>query len=263
MSPTIRNPEMMQSTTAFSATAISGEVVTFTTIAGVTDAATAAGTIVYGKLAFAPILGILKDRTGEFNPSTGSIGSLVFTTGVMDSALEVAFGGSPMSDDKTQKTAAALALSTAPNGSWAVDYQTGLLIVKKKTTGTTQTITSYSVATPASSGASGGGTVSAGGASYTVKRLPINISASGNIIPIVAGKKLRIISMWYIAAGAVTTTFLSNATALSGPVPNGANGGAVLQKNDDGWFETVAGQAFAVTLGSAVNISGSVNYIEI
>ncbi len=114
------------------------EVVTFKTTAGATDSGEAAGTIVYGQLARSPVLSLMGDREGEYTGNALST-SISFTTGVMDSTKEVGFVYSANENDRFTLTAAKL----TEDGQWACDYFTGLLIIRKKTAGTSQTITSY------------------------------------------------------------------------------------------------------------------------
>lgn len=104
-------------------------------------------------------------------------------------------------------------------------------------------------------------------AAVVVKYAVIDASASGNntIVAAVTGKKLRVISLFYLAAGTVTCTFQSGAggTAITGPLPHTAQTGAVLNYNEDGWFETAAGSLLNLNLNAAIAVAGALSYIEV
>lgn len=95
----------------------------------------------------------------------------------------------------------------------------------------------------------------------------INAAASGanEIIPAVAGKKIIVQGYLLVAAGAVTATWKSATTALSGamslitgtpvPAPIGGDRMEVVP-----WLETASGEALNLTLGGAVQVSGHITY---
>lgn len=122
---------------------VSSETVSFVKQDGTADAGEAAGTVVYGKFLNDKILNLLGDEIGE-KSGMGIATSIVFTTGAMDSTLEVAWDYS-----KNSKNAQILnmisVVGAASQGSWSCHYPSGLLVVNKKTTGTSQAITSYKV----------------------------------------------------------------------------------------------------------------------
>lgn len=70
----------------------------------------------------------------------------------------------------------------------------------------------------------------------------------------VAGYRIRVISLFCLAAAATTLTFNSKGVgagvAITPAMANGANGGAVLPVNEHGWFETSAGEALTCTTGA-------------
>lgn len=139
----LKTPVITEMLTSFAIQSVASESLTFLTQAGAADAGEAAGVIVLGKLAKAPVLNLMGDRLGEFTGSAFST-SISFTTGVLDSTKEVGFIYDGVGNERITKTIAFLAQSTVANGSWACDYLTGLIIVKKKTSDTSQTI-SYKV----------------------------------------------------------------------------------------------------------------------
>lgn len=99
-----------------------------------------------------------------------------------------------------------------------------------------------------------------------IKHAAIDAATSGDntLVSAVTGKKIRVLSLWLVATGAVTVRFESGAggTALSGQASLAANGGIVLGFNEGGWFETAAGSLLNLELSGAVSVDGSLSYIE-
>jgi len=79
----------------------------------------------------------------------------------------------------------------------------------------------------------------------------------------VAGKKIRVLSLFMVAAGAVNVRFESGAggTALTGQMEFIANEGFVLSYNPLGWFETGTNTLLNMELSGAVSCDGSFTYI--
>ncbi len=104
-----------------------------------------------------------------------------------------------------------------------------------------------------------------------VKYAAIGAAASGDntLVAAVTNKKIRVLAMAIIAAGAVSIYFTAGAggTVIFGGSANkmalAANGGFVLPENPDGWFETTAGSLVNVNLSGAVAISGGLLYQEL
>ncbi len=98
----------------------------------------------------------------------------------------------------------------------------------------------------------------------TPKFAVVSRATSGEVIAAVTSKKLRILAGWWMTTTAVTVRWDSHtAGAITGAAACPATGGAVLPFNPVGWFETTAGEALDVTLGSGVQISGSLTYVEV
>lgn len=99
-----------------------------------------------------------------------------------------------------------------------------------------------------------------------IRYAAVSASASGNntVVAGVSGKRIRVLSCFLVAAGAVTAKFQSAAggTDLTGAAALAANGGYVLPFNEGGWFHTEAGELLNLSLGGAVSVAGSVSYIE-
>lgn len=115
-----------------------------------------------------------------------------------------------------------------------------------------------------------GHAISDNGAELTPKFANIAIASSGDntIVSAVASKKIRVVSLFLIAAGTVTAYFADGAdNDLAGDASNGmsliANMGFVLPKNEFGWLETVAGQSLDLNLSGAVTVAGSLTYVEV
>ena len=100
-----------------------------------------------------------------------------------------------------------------------------------------------------------------------VKYAIIDAASSGDntIVAAVTGKKIRVLSLFYLASGTVTVRFESGAggTALTGQMQHTAQTGAVLGYNEEGWFETTSGALLNMELSGATSVDGSLSYIEI
>lgn len=90
----------------------------------------------------------------------------------------------------------------------------------------------------------------------------IAASASGanTVVAAVPGCRIRVHNAQFVATGAVTVTWKSNTTALSGAQAIAANGGIVLPESNLGWFETGVGEALVMDLGGAVVVGGTLAY---
>ncbi|MGH2359755.1 MAG: hypothetical protein ACRDGM_04325 [bacterium] len=101
----------------------------------------------------------------------------------------------------------------------------------------------------------------------SVKRAVIDHASSGDntIVAAVANKKIRVLAVLLVAAGAVTVRFESGAsgTALTGQMTMAANGGFVMPFNPAGWFETAASVLLNLELGGAVSVDGVLLYEEV
>lgn len=88
------------------------------------------------------------------------------------------------------------------------------------------------------------------------------------IIAATNGMAIKVVSVAFVtAATATNATFNSKGsgagTAISCLFANGANGGAVLNRNEDGWFITNTGEALTLTTGAGSTTGVLVNYILI
>lgn len=106
-----------------------------------------------------------------------------------------------------------------------------------------------------------------GTTALTPKFAVIDNATSGDntIVSAVASKKIRVLSLFLVAAGAVNVRFESGAggTALTGQMNLAANGGFVLPFNPVGWFETASNTLLNLELSGAVSVDGSLTYVEV
>lgn len=117
-----------------------------------------------------------------------------------------------------------------------------------------------------------GATIRESGTALTVKRAPFGVASSGEntLVAAVASKKIRVLSLAIIAAGAVNVYF-NNATdgAVFGHATNkitldAGGAGFVLPHNPHGWFQTgTNNEALRINLSGAVAVSGGLTYVEV
>lgn len=90
-------------------------------------------------------------------------------------------------------------------------------------------------------------------------------NGDNTVVAAVTGAKIRVLSLAIVTAGAVTVRFESGAggTALTGVMSMPANGIMVLGHDPHGHFETAAAELLNMELGGAVQVSGSLTYIEV
>ena len=105
-------------------------------------------------------------------------------------------------------------------------------------------------------------------ATRPVKFAAIDAASSGDntLVAAVTGKKIRVLSVFYVVANTVTTRFESGAggTALTGQMVHASAGDTlVLPFSPCGWFETAAGSLLNLELSGAVSVDGCLAYIEV
>ena len=108
-----------------------------------------------------------------------------------------------------------------------------------------------------------------------VQQAIINASSAGanTIVGAESGKVIRVVGIHLVIASAVTVTWQSTtaarATNLTGPQSYGDTSGMTDCWNPEGlmsgayFFQTGVGEALTMSLGSGVQVSGTVNYILI
>lgn len=102
--------------------------------------------------------------------------------------------------------------------------------------------------------------------SYPANARSATVNASSNgantIVAAVPGKVIRVLNYVLVCAGAVSVTWESElGTILGGPMPFAANGGAAPPRDDDGHFDTVAGEGLVLFLSGGVQVGGHVKYV--
>jgi hypothetical protein len=113
-----------------------------------------------------------------------------------------------------------------------------------------------------------------GTTSVTVKYANIDTATSGNnaIVAAVANKKIKVVSLFLAASGAVDVYFNDGTANLLGGTRKvkldntGAvgSGGFVLQENLKGWFETAAvNRPLNLNLSAAIGVAGCLAYVEV
>jgi hypothetical protein len=109
--------------------------------------------------------------------------------------------------------------------------------------------------------------IAVAGAPLTVKFAAIAASSSGNntLVAAVTSKKIRVVSVVFVANGSVNGKFQTGAggTDLTGLFYMVANSGAALPFNPAGWFETGSGALLNLNLSGAVAVGGCISYIEV
>lgn len=94
---------------------------------------------------------------------------------------------------------------------------------------------------------------------------PIDTAGAGDntLVAAVPKNKIKVVSFFIVAAGAVTVRFKSSGGGnLSGAMPFAANGGLAIPAGDM-WshlFETLVGEGLVMNLGGAVQVSGALAY---
>jgi hypothetical protein len=110
-------------------------------------------------------------------------------------------------------------------------------------------------------------TIQNGTTALTPKYVIIDCASSGDntILAAVSSKKIRVLSCFIVATGAVNVRFESGAsgTALTGQMNLAVNGGFVLPFNPVGWFETASNTLLNLELSAATGVDGSLQYVEV
>lgn len=86
------------------------------------------------------------------------------------------------------------------------------------------------------------------------------LASNVEVVAAVAGKKIRVISFTIVSTSANVVTFRSANTAKTGAMALAANGTLSVAFSPVGHFETVAGEALNILLGSAAQVSGILTY---
>jgi hypothetical protein len=97
-------------------------------------------------------------------------------------------------------------------------------------------------------------------------RAALDFASSGanTIVASVAGKRVKIVSVFLMANDDVNVTFEdSDGNDLTGPLPMGTKGnGFVLPPSEIAWLQTPVGKGLQIRLNGAVQMSGSIIYVQ-
>ncbi len=98
---------------------------------------------------------------------------------------------------------------------------------------------------------------------FPVKHAVIDESTAAEnvIVPAVSNKSIRVISESIVVAGAVSITWRTNTTNLTGPIPLAANGG-MTRSSPTGLRWTQIGEDLRLNSSAVVQVSGELTYIE-
>lgn len=93
-------------------------------------------------------------------------------------------------------------------------------------------------------------------------------STDSSLVAAVPGKRIRVIALAMVCGATATTTTFNTKPAGSGSAisplfANGANGGAVLPSNHDGWFQTSLGEGLSCSTGAGASTGIQVVYQEV
>jgi hypothetical protein len=106
-----------------------------------------------------------------------------------------------------------------------------------------------------------------GATSLTPKFAKISLSATGDPVAAVTGKKIRVLAYNLMGNGAVNAKFVSGGGApsdLTGLKYIAAAGqGICAPFNPVGWFETVSGEKLTLNLSASVAVGGELVYVEV
>ena len=111
----------------------------------------------------------------------------------------------------------------------------------------------------------GGVVVDEHGIGRLVNRTLVNATASGDTEAVAAqgaGIRTRVVALYAVASGAVTTKFKSASTDISPATAFAANGGMVLPRNDHGWFQTAPNEALNANLNGAIATGFMIDWIQ-
>ncbi len=97
-----------------------------------------------------------------------------------------------------------------------------------------------------------------------LSQVAINFSSSGqnSIVAAQSGKVIRIYRIWSTVAEQTNIEFQDGSVALSGPAPCNQGGGITLDYTGDPWYVGTAGNVFNLNSSNAVQVGGTVYYVQ-
>lgn len=99
----------------------------------------------------------------------------------------------------------------------------------------------------------------------TIQRSLVNATSSGNTAAVAAQASLRIrvLAVAVISGSAITVKFQSDTTDICAGFPLAVNGGFVLPRNQDGWFQTAVGEVLNINLSGNATVGCQVVWITV
>ncbi len=99
----------------------------------------------------------------------------------------------------------------------------------------------------------------------TLRKVPINVAAGGPTVLVagVAGKRISVYKVWYVAAADVNTKFVDGTVDFHPAITIKANGSFVLDYDREPWFSAAPGNDFVINLSGAVQVSGVLYYTQV
>jgi hypothetical protein len=96
----------------------------------------------------------------------------------------------------------------------------------------------------------------------TLTSAPFSLSATGNVVSVVAGKRIKVFAVKLVVSAAISVNWRDGASGdLEGAQPYAANGGYTESVNPPGFlFATTAGNPLALVITGSGTASGRVSY---
>jgi hypothetical protein len=93
---------------------------------------------------------------------------------------------------------------------------------------------------------------------------PISLNSSGQqaLIAGVSGKIIRVHRLWLTVSAQTNLEFQDGSNPLSGAAPCGSNGGITLDYSGDPWYVCSLGNSFNLNSSNAVQIGGTIYYVQ-
>lgn len=210
-------------------------------------------------------------------PATGTVVAADDIAGVLHQRVKISVGAEGAAADLAPgRAAAAASIPTA----WSTEDLAALNAIGTNTAASATETTADAIATNTDRTADAVETMAAdtstmpmsqdtavvknGATSLTPKFGVISSTGSGDTLALVSGKKIRVLSMFFVVAAATTVKFQTGATTdLTGAMSYAANDGIALAHNPLGWFETTSGAKLNHVLGTSVGIAGGFTYVEV
>ncbi len=197
----------------------------------------------------------------------GSIGNTTFASTVADGA-NLTLGAKADAKSTATDTTAVSAISVLKQISASVQAPPSQAVTNAGVFVTQPTLQAGTALIGKASVGQDSATVYAGTTAMTPKFASVSAASSGNntVVAAVASRKIRVLQYRLQADADVTFKFRDNTAGvdLTGAMSSGAKGGGGgAAFCPVGLFETASGNALVLTLGSAIQVSGHIVYVEV